>query len=87
MSDRWFTEEWTQTMSNVDELLQEARQNAAHVQDQQVQALLQQAEQQHGAAREALQAFGARRQTLLETLDELQSALAVAGRPMRGEVS
>lgn len=87
MSDRWVIEQWTQLMSGVDELLHEARQSASHIQDERVQALLQQAEQQRDAAEAALQAFGGQRQTLLATIDELQGALAVAGRPVRGEVS
>lgn len=87
MSDRWFTEQWLQQMGSADELLREARQNATHVESEQVQRLLEQAEQQRAAAEAGLQAFAEQRQTLLQTIDELHSALAVAGRPLRGEVS
>lgn len=87
MSDRWFTEQWTQTMTGVNELLDEARQSATHVTSSSVQQLLERAEQQRDASAAALRTFAEQRQTLLETLDELQSALAVAGRPLRGEVS
>lgn len=87
MSDRWFTEQWLQLMGSADELLREARQNAGHIESEQVQRLLEQAEQQRATAEAGLHAFAEQRQTLLQTIDELQSALAVAGRPVRGEVS
>lgn len=87
MPERWFTENWTQYMGNTDELLDDIRRHAAQLQNQKIDELLRQAEEQRAAAEEGLRAFGARRQSLLDTLDALQSELAVAGLPIRGEVS
>ena len=88
MSDTWFTENRIQFMGSIDSLLEEARCNAAQIQDSdQIQNLLHEAEQQYAAAQEALRSFGEQRHTLLQTLDQLQTELAVAGRPIAGEIS
>jgi predicted nucleic acid-binding Zn-ribbon protein len=87
MSDQWVTEHRVQFLGSADELLDEARQSAARLENERVQQLLDQAVQQRAAAEAALQAFSEQRHSLLQTIDELQSALAVAGRPLRGEVS
>jgi hypothetical protein len=88
MSDIWFTENRVQFMSGIDSLLEEARCNAAHVPNSDhIQNLVHQAEQQYAAAEAALRSFGEQRHTLLQTLDQLQTELAVAGRPIAGEIS
>lgn len=87
MSDQWLTENWAQIMGGADELLDDVRHNAAEVDNETIAALLQQAEQQRAATEEALRAFGNQRHALLQTLDDLQRELAVAGHPLRGEVS
>ncbi len=87
MTERWFTENWTQLMSGPDELIAEIRQQAAKLSNETVNALLQDAEQQRAEAEASLQEFGLQRQKLLATLDALQSELAVAGRPLQGEIS
>ena len=87
MSDQWLTENWAQIMGGADELLNDVRHNAAEVQNETITALLRRAEQQRTATEDALRAFGDQRHGLLQTLDELQRELAVAGHPLRGEVS
>ena len=87
MTDRWLTENWTQFMSGLDELLHDIRRNADELGSETINTLLQQAEQQRTTAETTLRAFSEQRQALLQTLDSLQSELAVAGRPLRGEVS
>jgi hypothetical protein len=88
MADIWFRDSWMHLMGNVDEMLADARGNAAELDDRSsVQVLMEQAEQQRIAAEAALYAFSEQRQALLETLDHVQRELAVAGHPLRGEIS
>lgn len=87
MTDRWLTENWTQFMSGSDELLDEIRHNADELGSETINKLVQQADQQRTMAEATLRTFSEQRQALLQTLDALQSELAVAGRPLRGEVS
>ncbi len=87
MTERWFTENWTQWMSGPEELMTEIRQQAAKLNNDTVNALLEEAEQQRSAAAATLQVFAVQRHKLLATLDALQSELAVAGRPLQGEIS
>lgn len=87
MTERWFIEHWEQLMSGADEIMHEIRQSAAQIHNDRVQELLQQAEQQRTATEAALRHFGEQQQALMQTIDQLQTELAVAGRPLRGEVS
>ena len=88
MSDAWFNENRVQLLSSLDTLVAEARANAAHLQDaNQIQSLVQQAEQHYAATEAALRNLSDQRQALLETLEQLQIELAVAGRPITGEIS
>jgi ABC-type transporter Mla subunit MlaD len=87
MSDRWFTEHRAQVLSDLEQLLHDIRSTADGLGNQKVDNLIQQAEQQRAAAEAALHAFAEQRHTLATMLDTLQSELAVAGRPLRGEVS
>lgn len=88
MSNAGFTEDRVQLMGGIEALLGEARANAATVKGaERVQELLQQAEQQYTTTEQALHAFTDQRHTLLETLQQLQVELAVAGRPVTGEIS
>lgn len=88
MSNAGFTEDRVQLMGAIEAVLGEARNNAATVQGvERVQELLQQAEQQYTATEQALHSFTDQRHALLETLQQLQVELAVAGRPVTGEIS
>lgn len=87
MTERWFTENWEQFMGATDEILEQIRHNAAALNNERVQALLQQADGQRTATEAALRHYGEQKQALLRTIDELQTELAVAGRPVQGEVS
>jgi hypothetical protein len=88
MSDAWFNENRIQLLSSLDTLVAEARTNAAHLKDaQQIQSLVHQAEQHYAATEAALRNLSEQRQALLETLEQLQTELAVAGRPITGEIS
>jgi hypothetical protein len=88
MADTWFTDSWTHLMGNTDALLADIRGNIGEFDDASAfQRLLQQAEQQRAAAEATLRTFGEQREALLRTLDQLQSELAVTGRPLRGKIS
>lgn len=87
MTNREFTEQWTQLMGGTDEMMQHIRRNAADVQSERVQSLLQHAEQQRTSTEMALRHYTEQHQALMAVLDELQTELAVAGRPLSGEVS
>ena len=88
MNDTWFRDAWIHLMGGADQLLADARNNAAELDDNLVlQQLLTRAEHQRIAAEAALLSFYEQRQTLVDMLDHLQQELAVAGRPLRGEIS
>jgi hypothetical protein len=87
MHERWFTDSWTQLMGGTDELLREIRHNAAAVNNEQIGQLLVQAERQRDTLHATLGDFGAQRHELLRLLDDIQRELAVAGRPVTGEIS
>ena len=88
MSNAGFNEDRVQLMGEIEALLGEARSNAATLQGaERVQELLRQAEQQYTTTEQALHAFTDQRHALLETLQQLQVELAVAGRPVTGEIS
>jgi hypothetical protein len=52
-----------------------------------LQLLVTRAEHQRTAAQAALLTFHEQRQTMMSMLDQIQQELAVAGRPLRGEIS
>lgn len=87
MSERWLNENREQFLSGIDSLLAEAQHNGAELSDARVQQLLASAQQQHAAVETTLATLADQRHALLQTLDQLQQELAVAGRPLRGEVS
>jgi hypothetical protein len=88
MSNAGFIEDRVQLIGSIETLLGEMRANAAKVQDTgTVQQLLQQAEQQFTATEEALRVFTEQRHALLATIQQIQTELAVAGRPVTGEIS
>jgi uncharacterized protein CbrC (UPF0167 family) len=88
MNDTWFRESWMHLMGDVDQLLGDVQRNAGELDsDDSMQALIMEAEQQRSAAEAALRAFHEQRHALLQTLDRIQRDLAVAGRPLRGEIS
>lgn len=85
----FFQQSWQHLMGALDAVLEDARANtAALTQSQQtVDALVSKAERERAGAEAALHALAARRQEMAVTLDELQRELAVAGLPLRGEIS
>lgn len=88
MSTAGFNEDRVQFMGPIESLLGEARKNAATVQGaNQVQELLRKAEQQYTSTEQALHVFTDQRHALLETIQQLQTELALAGRPLTGEIS
>jgi hypothetical protein len=88
MSNAGFIEDRVQLIGSIETLLGEMRANAAKVPDAgAVQQLLQQAEQQFTATEEALRVFTEQRHALLATIQQIQTELAVAGRPVTGEIS
>ncbi len=88
MTDTRFRDDWLHLMGDMEALLADVRNNAAELADDgPVRLLLRRAEHQRTAAEAALLTFHEQRQTLVRMLDQLQQELAVAGRPLRGEIS
>jgi hypothetical protein len=87
--DTWYIDSWQHLMGALDSVLDDARGNAATIPDAHgaIDALLSRAEQQRSAAEAALRELAARRRELAAILDEMQRELAVAGVPLRGEIS
>ena len=87
--NQWFIDNWQHLMGPLDALLDDARRNAATLPatEPEIDALIRRAEEERAAAEATLRAFAAERARLATTLDEVQRALAVAGVPLRGEIS
>ncbi len=87
--NRWFIDNWQHLMGALDTMLADARGNAASLEGAtgKVGELLQQAETERSAAEATLRDLEGRRHQLAVTLDALQRELAVAGVPLRGEIS
>ncbi len=80
---------WAHIMGTLDAALDDARGNLAMLRqpDEAINGLLKHAEQQRAEAQAVFQELMTRREALAQTLDEVQRALAVAGLPLRGEIS
>ena len=87
--NRWFIDNWQHLMGALDNMLADARGNAASLEGatSQVGELLQQAETERFAAEATLRQFEGHQHQVAVTLDALQRELAVAGVPLRGEIS
>lgn len=87
--DSWYVEHWQHLMGSLDAMLADARGNAAMLREShtEIDRLLAKAEAERAAAEAALKELAERRRALAETLDEMQRELAVAGIPIRGEIS
>ena len=87
--DTWYIDTWQHLMGSLDAVLDDARGNAATIRESHaaIEDLLGRAEQERAAAEAALHDLAAKRQRLSDTLDEMQRQLALAGVPLRGEIS
>lgn len=87
--NRWFIDTWQHLMGALDNILADARGNASSLEGaaDKVGQLLQQAEAERSTAEETFRTFEAHRHQLAVTLEALQRELAVAGVPLRGEIS
>ena len=85
----FFQQSWQHLMGSLDAMLEDARANAATLTQPQaaVDELLSRAAVQREAAWVALRELVAQRNQLATTLDEMQRELAVAGVPLRGEIT
>ena len=85
----FFQQSWQHLMGSLDTMLDDARANAATLTESRpaIDELLARAEVQHQAAETALRELAAQRTKLAATLDEVQRELAVAGVPLRGEIT
>ena len=85
----FFQNSWQHLMGPLDAILDDARRNAAALPqpNASIASLLARAEQERAAAEEALRDLERRRGDLSAILDEVQRELAVAGVPLRGEIS
>jgi hypothetical protein len=87
--DSWYVENWQHLMGALDAALEDARGNAALLRERppEIDALLARAEQERAEAETILHDLAEKRRRLAVTLDEVQRELAVAGVPLRGEIS
>ncbi len=87
--NRWFIDSWQHLMGALDEMLADARGNAASLEGAtgKVDELLRQAEAERSATEATLRDFEGRRHQLAVTLDALQRELAISGLPLRGDIS
>ncbi len=85
----FFHQSWQHLMGALDAVLEDARGNAASLGEAHgsIDHLLARAEQEREAASAAMHELVARREAMAETLNEMQRQLAVAGVPLRGEIS
>jgi chromosome segregation ATPase len=87
--DSWYIDSWRHLMGSLDDALTDARNNAASLRDARegIEQLLTRAEAQRAAAETALHELAQHRNRLAATLDDMQRELAVAGVPLRGDIS
>ena len=85
----FFQQSWQHLMGSLDTMLDDARANAGTLAESSpaIAGLLARAEAQRQAAETALRELMAQRTELAATLDEVQRELAVAGVPLRGEIT
>ena len=85
----FFQQSWQHLMGSLDAILEDAQANAATLTQSRaaIGGLLSRATVQREAAVAALHTVIARRKELAATLDEIQRELAVAGVPLRGEIT
>jgi chromosome segregation ATPase len=85
----FFQNAWQHIMGSLDRVLEDARGNAAslHQSHSDIDRLLEKAEQERERADAALRELAARRREMVSALDEVQRELAVAGLPLRGEIT
>jgi hypothetical protein len=88
-TDRTFQQQWQQSMGALDSILDDARANVHNLArpDASLADLLRQAEGERAAAEATLRRFAEQREQLALTLEEVQRQVAVAGVPLRGEIS
>lgn len=87
--DSWYIDTWQHIMGSLDSVLDDARGNAASLRQSHtdIDRLLQRAEHECEQADAALRELAARRREMVSALDEAQRELAMAGVPLRGEIS
>ena len=85
----FFHQSWQHLMGSLDAVLDDARGNAAtlHEVHRSIDQLMVEAEQERQAAAVALRELTVRREAMAAALNEIQRQLAVAGVPLRGEIS
>ena len=85
----FFHQSWQHLMGALDTVLEDARANAASLGETHgsLDELLSRAEREREGASAALHELVSRREAMAETLNEMQRQLAVAGVPLRGEIS
>ena len=87
--DSWYIDTWQHIMGSLDAVLEDARSNAASLRQSHtdIERLLAKAERERERADAALRELAARRSEMVTALDEVQRELAVAGLPLRGEIT
>ncbi len=87
--DMFIHTSWQHLMGALEAVLEDARGNAATIRQahEGIDRRLAQAEEQCADAKAALRQLAAKRRELAATLEEVQRELAVAGVPLRGEIS
>ena len=84
-----FRKSWEHVMGPLDRVLDDTRANIAMLEDPHpaIGELMERAERERAAAAHIFHELIAHRETLARALDDLQRELAVAGAPLRGEIS
>ena len=85
----FFHQSWQHLMGALDRMLEDAQGNAATLTqpEGEIARLLARAEQERAACEEMLRELVIKREQLAATLDQVQRELAIAGVPLRGEIT
>jgi hypothetical protein len=87
--DRWYLDTRQHLFGSLDAMLEDSRANVAALPapSSELEALLSTADRERAEIETLLKDLAARHATLASVVDDIQRALAVAGAPLRGEIS
>jgi hypothetical protein len=87
--DRWYVDTTQHLFGSLDAMLEDSRANVAALPapSSEIAALLNSADRERAEIETLLKDLAARHAALASIVDDIQRALAVAGVPLRGEIS
>ena len=87
--DRWYVDSRQYLFGSLDAMIEDSRANVAALPapSSEIDALLNAADRERAEIETLLKELAARHATLASVVDDIQRALAVAGAPLRGEIS